>query len=94
MVRAAQLVGSALLVPEEWEYTAVASLSGASDLIAAGLTRIVERHGFLPAFFPLNMLMMKFTRKTTWKASITRSAVVASTRRFCIPGPASSGKCS
>jgi signal transduction histidine kinase len=48
-VRAAQLVGSALLVPEEWEYAAVASLSGASDLSAVGLTRIVERHGFAAA---------------------------------------------
>ncbi len=37
VVRAAQLEGSALLVPEEWEYAAVASLSGASDLSAVGL---------------------------------------------------------
>jgi signal transduction histidine kinase len=49
VVRAAQLVGSSLLVPEEWEYSAVVSLSGASDLNAVGLTRIVERHGFAAA---------------------------------------------
>ena len=49
MVRAAQLEGSALRVPEEWEYAAVASLSGASDLNAAGLSAIVERHGFAAA---------------------------------------------
>jgi two-component system sensor histidine kinase AtoS len=42
-------VGSALLVPEEWEYAAVASLSEASDLGAVGLTGIVERHGFAAA---------------------------------------------
>jgi signal transduction histidine kinase len=49
VVRAAQLVGSALLVPEEWEYAAVASLSEASDLGAVGLSAIVERHGFAAA---------------------------------------------
>ena len=49
MVRAAQLVGSALLVPEEWEYAAVESLPEASDLNAAGLSRIVEHHGFAAA---------------------------------------------
>ena len=49
MVRAAQLVGSALRVPEEWEYAAVASLSEASDLAKVGLTGIVERHGFTAA---------------------------------------------
>lgn len=49
MVRAAQLVGSALLVPEEWEYVAVAALPGASDLSAVGLSAIVERHGFAAA---------------------------------------------
>jgi len=49
VVRAAQLLGSALLVPEESEYAAVASLSEASDLSAVGLTRIVERHGFAAA---------------------------------------------
>jgi signal transduction histidine kinase len=49
VVRAAQLVGSALLVPEEWEYAAVASLSEASDLSAVGLRAIVDRHGFAAA---------------------------------------------
>jgi signal transduction histidine kinase len=49
VVRAAQLAGSALLVPEEWEYAAVASLPGASDLSAVGLGAIVERHGFAAA---------------------------------------------
>jgi signal transduction histidine kinase len=49
VVRAAQLVGSALLVPEEWEYAAVASLAEASDLSAVGLSAIVERHGFAAA---------------------------------------------
>jgi len=49
VVRAAQLSGSALLVPEEWEYAAVAALSGASDLSAVGLSAIVERHGFAAA---------------------------------------------
>jgi signal transduction histidine kinase len=49
VVRAAQLAGSALLVPEEREYAAVASLSAATDLSAAGLTGIVERHGFAAA---------------------------------------------
>ena len=49
VVRAAQLVGSALLVPEEREYAAVASLSEASDLAKVGLTGIVERHGFTAA---------------------------------------------
>jgi signal transduction histidine kinase len=49
VVRAAQLVGSALLVPEEWEYAAVASLAEASDLGAVGLGAIVERHGFAAA---------------------------------------------
>jgi signal transduction histidine kinase len=49
VVRAAQLVGSALLVPEESEYAAVASLSEASDLVKVGLTGIVERHGLTAA---------------------------------------------
>jgi signal transduction histidine kinase len=49
VVRAAQLVGSALLIPEEREYAAVASLSEASDLSAVGLSGIVERHGFAAA---------------------------------------------
>jgi signal transduction histidine kinase len=49
VVRAAQLVGSALLVPEEWEYAAVASLTEATDLGRIGLTGIVERHGFTAA---------------------------------------------
>jgi signal transduction histidine kinase len=49
VVRAAQLLGSALLAPEESEYAAVASLSEASDLTAVGLTGIVERHGFAAA---------------------------------------------
>jgi signal transduction histidine kinase len=49
VVRAAQLAGSALLLPEEAEYAAVASLPGASDLSAVGLTGIVERHGFAAA---------------------------------------------
>ena len=49
MVRAAQLAGSALLVPEEGEYAAVASLPVASDLSAVGLSEIVERHGFCAA---------------------------------------------
>ena len=49
VVRAAQMIGSGLVVPEEWEYTAVASLPEASDLGKIGLTRIVERHGFTAA---------------------------------------------
>jgi signal transduction histidine kinase len=49
VVRAAQLVGSALLVPEESEYASVASLSEASELGAMGLSGIVERHGFAAA---------------------------------------------
>jgi signal transduction histidine kinase len=49
VVRAAQLVGSALLAPEESEYAAVAALPGASDLSAVGLSGIVERHGFAAA---------------------------------------------
>jgi signal transduction histidine kinase len=49
VVRAAQLVGSALLVPREGEYAAVAALPEASDLEKAGLTAIVERHGFTAA---------------------------------------------
>ncbi len=49
VVRAAQMIGSALLLPEEWEYAAVASLSEASDLGKIGLHRIVERHGFTAA---------------------------------------------
>ena len=49
MVRAAQLAGSALLVPEESEYAAVAALREASDLSAVGLSGIVERHGFAAA---------------------------------------------
>jgi signal transduction histidine kinase len=43
------MVGSALVVPEEWEYAAVASLHEASDLGKIGLNRIVERHGFTAA---------------------------------------------
>jgi signal transduction histidine kinase len=49
VVRAAQMIGSALVVPEEWEYAAVAALPEASDLGKIGLTRIVERHGFTAA---------------------------------------------
>ena len=49
VVRAAQLAGSALLVPEEPEYAAVASLAEASELAAVGLSGIVERHGFAAA---------------------------------------------
>jgi signal transduction histidine kinase len=49
VVRAAQMIGSALVIPEEWEYAAVASLPEASDLGKIGLTRIVERHGFTAA---------------------------------------------
>jgi signal transduction histidine kinase len=43
------MIGSTLLVPEEWEYAAVASLPEASDLGKIGLNRIVERHGFTAA---------------------------------------------
>jgi signal transduction histidine kinase len=49
VVRAAQLVGPALLLPEEREYAAVAALPEASDLRSAGLTGIIERHGFAAA---------------------------------------------